>query len=134
MELNWDKDFYDMLDLTQRPAPVENQDNDSQNQYRLQRNRESAKASRERKKIYIQHLEEKVQRLSEEVASLKHAQSIPQDTPSTEQFLMKTFSKGEKQLFENLQSTLAQPTDTADEECDVIINEIRNRIGSVGIE
>ena len=53
MELNWDKDFYDMLDIPQRPVQAEVQDNDNQNQYRLQRNRESAKASRERKKIYI---------------------------------------------------------------------------------
>ena len=47
---------------------------------------------------------------------------------------MQSFSKGEKQLFENLKSTLTQSSDTADYECDVIINEIRNKIGSVGIE
>ncbi|CAD8119582.1 unnamed protein product [Paramecium sonneborni] len=116
---------------------VQNLQNETSNeiidpsQVKLAKNRESAKNSRERKKIYQQLLEKQVSELQEENEKLKdicksQAQSMEIVNKKTQKF--QTFLEQQQQMFEKLELCLIKKV--SDDEIGIIMDALRYRIQS----
>ncbi|CAD8108334.1 unnamed protein product [Paramecium primaurelia] len=100
-------------------------------QVKLAKNRESAKNSRERKKIYQQLLEKQVSELQEENEKLKdicknQAHSMEIVNKKTQKF--QTFLEQQQQMFEKLELCLIKKV--SDDEIGIIMDALRYRIQS----
>eukprot|EP00743_Colponemidia_sp_Colp-15_P006090 GILK01006548.1.p1 GENE.GILK01006548.1~~GILK01006548.1.p1 ORF type:complete len:368 (-),score=83.23 GILK01006548.1:247-1350(-) len=88
---------------------------------RLARNRESAKQSRKRKKMYVELLEDKVKNLSTEIQNLKK-----------HQFTNEKLYESERKFHGTLEDMLRNNTD--EEAVGQVINQIQDALGSNGAE
>ncbi|CAK57079.1 unnamed protein product (macronuclear) [Paramecium tetraurelia] len=100
-------------------------------QVKLAKNRESAKNSRERKKIYQQLLEKQVAELQEENEKLKdicknQAHSMEIVNKKTQKF--QTFLEQQQQMFEKLELCIIKKV--SDDEIGIIMDALRYRIQS----
>jgi len=102
---------------------------------KLARNRESARKSRKRKKVYIELLEKKVDQLQQELnATVKQ---LEQNTTSLSQVtvqnkIMSSLYSGKQQLYEKLEKMLNSNTDET--EISFLIDSLRLRLGANGKE
>ncbi|CAK63476.1 unnamed protein product (macronuclear) [Paramecium tetraurelia] len=103
-------------------------------QAKLIRNRECARNSRKRKKIYIELLETRVNTLNEELEKCKRI--IKGQTSCQQQLgsnhLLQNFFLGRQQLFEKLENALKNQTDN--NEINLLLDSMRFRVGGGGKE
>ncbi|KAM3131299.1 hypothetical protein pb186bvf_016617 [Paramecium bursaria] len=104
---------------------------EQQNSSKLAKNRESAKNSRERKKIYYDLLEKKVQELEEENEKLKETlrnqtQNLDFVNKKTQKF--QQFLEQQQSLFDKLEICLLKSQDPT--EINIILDALRYRINS----
>jgi len=102
---------------------------------KLARNRESARNSRKRKKIYIDLLERKVDQLTKELDTTKKQLDLNTDNLNKICFkskLMNTLINGRMQLFERLEKMLNGKVDET--EINLLIDSLRLRLGANGKE
>eukprot|EP00347_Sterkiella_histriomuscorum_P015635 403356280 len=105
-------------------------------QRRLEKNRESARESRKRKKNYINTLEAKVKTLESEVNRLRLVIQNQREKEKLSYFShldsMDQLLKGRQVLYERLENCITQNADGT--EIENIINALQIRTGSFGIE
>ncbi|CAD8192837.1 unnamed protein product [Paramecium octaurelia] len=103
-------------------------------QAKLIRNRECARNSRKRKKIYIELLETRVNSLNEELEKckriIKGQASCQQQLGSNQQ--LQNFFLGRQQLFEKLENAIKNRTDN--NEINLLLDSMRFRVGGGGKE
>ncbi|CAD8103216.1 unnamed protein product [Paramecium primaurelia] len=103
-------------------------------QAKLIRNRECARNSRKRKKIYIELLESRVKSLNEELEKSKRiikGQTTCQQQLGSNQ-LLQNFVLGRQQLFEKLEYAIKNHTDN--NEINLLLDSMRFRVGGGGKE
>lgn len=102
---------------------------------KLARNRESARNSRKRKKVYIELLEKKVSQLQQELVNSKKQLELNSNSFNKlcgQSKLMNTLYSGKQQLFEKLDKMLSSKTDEG--EVSLLIDSLRFRLGASGKE
>ncbi len=103
---------------------------------RLEKNRESARESRKRKKNYISSLEQKVASLESEVNRLRNIVQNYKEREKLTYFShldsMDQLLNGRQMLYDRLQSSIQENRDPTDMEN--IINALNIRTGSFGVE
>eukprot|EP01017_Pseudomicrothorax_dubius_P051018 TRINITY_DN974_c0_g1_i3.p1 TRINITY_DN974_c0_g1~~TRINITY_DN974_c0_g1_i3.p1 ORF type:complete len:354 (+),score=79.94 TRINITY_DN974_c0_g1_i3:58-1119(+) len=110
-----------------------NEDNDL-NSHKLERNRESARNSRKRKKIYIELLERKVVELNEENQNLrKHLdENVNLAKSQFQSKILNTLVSERNNLFEKLEKSMRSGADQS--EVDLLLDSMRLRFGANGKE
>jgi len=102
---------------------------------KLARNRESARNSRKRKKVYIELLEKKVEHLTQELNATKkqlELNSNNMNKMSMQTKLMNGLVQGKQQLFDKLEKMLQANVDES--EVNLLIDSLRLRLGATGRE
>lgn len=99
---------------------------------RLVKNRESARNSRKRKKVYLKHLEERITELTEEVAALTQELETTHLFPPPEHKYKGVFYSCSIHLVESLRE--ARQKQSSDEELKAMIKLLDSRRGATGFE
>jgi len=102
---------------------------------KLARNRESARNSRKRKKVYIELLEKKVAQLQLELVNSRKQLEVNNNSFNKlcgQSKLMNTLYSGKQQLFEKLERMLTGKIDEG--EVSLLIDSLRFRLGASGKE
>jgi len=102
---------------------------------KLARNRESARNSRKRKKIYIELLEKKVDQLTQELESTKkqlELNSCNLNKMNLQSKYLTGLNQGKQQLFDKLEKMMASKADES--EINLLIDSLRLRLGATGKE
>ncbi|CAD8114690.1 unnamed protein product [Paramecium primaurelia] len=107
---------------------------DDSNQAKLIRNRECARNSRKRKKIYLELLENRVNTLKEELEKCKriikgHSNCMQQIGSNPQ---LQNFFVGRQQLFDKLESAVQNNSDNND--INLLLDSMRFRVGGGGKE
>jgi hypothetical protein len=114
------------------PEIVFPMDDEEKRNKRLAKNRESARNSRKRKKLYLQHLEERVSALTEEVAALTQELETTSLFPPPERKYKGVFLAYNSSIVETIKQ--ARQTQTPDEELKALLSYFDSRRGATGVE
>mmetsp|Transcript_10279 Transcript_10279/g.11687 ORF Transcript_10279/g.11687 Transcript_10279/m.11687 type:complete len:568 (-) Transcript_10279:65-1768(-) len=102
---------------------------------KLAKNRESARNSRKRKKIYIELLEKKIDQLQQELNSTKkqlEINTMTLDKATKHSQVMNNIVQGKQQLFSKLEKMIT--TEADENEVNFLLDSLRLRMGATGSE